>query len=491
MQKAQYNYNENMKFSMWIVNDWLEAFEPKPRIMRGEMRIKGVRYFAEGIEPEEDLLYVGHADDFIQSGERGVICANGEDLILLNTEDEFQVFNEIQRMLEFYNDWENSIIRAIEESLSIDEILQMSLPVFRTTILVTDASHSLLGMRNYPLKPDYYAMENGHLSSQDVLMLNDILQQYSDHHGPYIVDGGHETKDIIRNFYARNGDLIGWFVSMEGADHQANSRMHLTEAFCRLLDFWFKINEEGLLFSPQSALFINILDGKETDPALIRFKQEGIGWPGEPSMQLFCIRDIASNRFDLPYLQKALSSSFSAVYCFKYLSDVMIIVNYEKIPEKDFHQTLTDILKRRKLSCGCSYMFRDLFQLPAYYQQALLAVQYGEQKAGTINSCEDYALEYLRHQINANKPLSVSSPGLERLKQQDASAGTEYYRTLAVYLREERDQTKTADILCVHRNTLIYRIKKIEQILETDLEEDRQRFLLLLSFYLEDPEFFR
>ena len=480
-----------MKFSMWIVNDWLEAFEPKPRIMKGEMRIKGVRYFAEGIEPEEDLLYVGHADDFIQSGERGVICANGEDLILLNTEDEFQVFNEIQRMLEFYNDWENGIMRAIEESRSINEILQMSMPVFRTTILVTDASHSLLGIQESANQPDHYTMEDGHLSSQDVIMLNDILQQYSDRHGPYIVDEGYETKDIIRNFYARNGDLIGWFVSMEGADRHVNSRMHLTEVFCRLLDFWFRINEEALLFSPQSALFINILDGKETDSALVRFKQEGIGWQGDPTMQLFCIRDIASNRFDLPYLQKALSSSFSAVYCFKYLSDVMIIVNYDKIQEKDFLRTLTDILKRRKLSCGCSYLFRDLFQLPAYYQQALLAVQYGEQKAGTINRCEDYALEYLRHQINETKPLSVSSPGLERLKQQDASAGTEYYRTLAVYLREERDQTKTADVLCIHRNTLIYRIKKIEQILGADLTDARQRFLLLLSLYLEYPEFFR
>lgn len=491
MQKAQRGYNRRMKFSMWIVNDWLEAFEPKPRIMKGEMQIKGVRYFAEGIEPEEDLLYVGHAGDFIQSGGRGVICANGEDLILLNTEDEFRVFNEIQRMLEFYNDWESGIMRALEEGLAIGEILRMSMPVFRTTILVTDASHSLLGLQESPQKPDHFTMENGHLSTRDVIMLNEILQQYSERHAPYIVDEGHDIKDIVRNFYARNGDLIGWFVSIEGADHHVNSRMHLTEVFCRLLDFWFRINEEALLFSPQSALFINILDGKETDPALVRFKQEGIGWQGEPAMQLFCIRDIASNRFDLPYLQKALSSSFAAVYCFKYLSDVMIIVNYEKIPEEEFLRTLTDILKRRKLSCGCSYPFQDLFQLPAFYQQAQLAMQYGEQRAGKINRCEDHALEYLRHQINEKKPLSVSAPGLEKLKQQDASAGTEYYRTLAVYLREERDQTRTAEVLCVHRNTLIYRIKKIEQILGMDLGDVRLRFLLLLSFYLEDPEFFR
>ena len=480
-----------MKFSMWIVNDWLEAFEPKPRITRGEMDIKGVRYFAEGIEPEEDLLYVGHAEDFISTGGTGVICANGEDMILLDTEDEYEIFNEIQRMLEFYNDWENGIIRAIEESRPLEELLEMTAPVLNTTILVTDSSHSMLGMCELPQKSDYYKMEDGHLSSRDVIMLNEILQQYTDRNGPYIVNGGHEIEDIIRNFYARNGELIGWFVSMEGADRHANSRIQLTEVFCRLLDFWFRINEEALLFSPQSALFINILDGQETDPAMIRFRQEGIGWADDPPLQLFVIRDLASGQLDLQYLQRALSTSFSAVYCFKYLSDVIVIANYAKITEKEFLPQFSDALKKRKTCCGCSYIFHDLPNLQIYYRQAQLALQYGEQKNGAINRCEDHALEYLRHQINDNVPLSISAPGLETLKQYDASAGTEYYRTLEVYLREERDQTKTANILCIHRNTLIYRIKKLEELLGTDLDDDRQRFLLLLSLFLEDPEFFR
>lgn len=491
VQKAQEVYNQDMKFSMWIVNDWLEPFAPKPRITRGDMNIKGVRYFAEGIEPEEDLLYVGHAEDFISTGGTGVICANGEDLILLDTEDEYVIFNELHRMLEFYNDWENGIIRAIEESRPIGELLEMTLPVLNTTILITDSSHSMLGIRELPQRPDYYKMEDGHLSTQDVIMLNEILQQYTDRHGPYIVNGGHATQDIIRNFYARNGELIGWFVSMEGADQHVNSRMHLTEVFCRLLDFWFKINEEALLFSPQSALFIHILDGQETDPALIRFKQEGIGWADDPPLQLFVVRDLPSGQLDLQYLQRALSTSFSAVYCFKYLSDVLVIANYAKITEQEFLDQFADALRKRKTCCGSSYVFHDLPNLQLYYRQAQLALQYGEQKNGSINRCEDHALEYLRHQINDNVPLSISAPGLEALKRYDASAGTEYYRTLAVYLREERDQTKTANILCIHRNTLIYRIKKLEELLGTDLDDERQRFFLLFSLYLEDPEFFR
>ena len=85
--------------------------------------------------------------------------------------------------------------------------------------------------------------------------------------------------------------------------------------------------------------------------------------------------------------------------------------------------------------------------------------------------------------------IPFSAPAAEKLKQYDAAAGTEYYRTLAVYLLQERDQTKTAEILCIHRNTLIYRIKKIESLINTDLDDARNRFALLLSFFITDPDF--
>ena len=193
----------------------------------------------------------------------------------------------------------------------------------------------------------------------------------------------------------------------------------------------------------------------------------------------------------MQYLQRALSSSFSAVYCFKYLSDLLLIVNYDKITEKKFLQELSDALKKRKMCCGSSYRFKDLQQLPVYYKQAQLALQYGSTKPGAVNRCEDFTLEYVRHQINDQLEIPFSVPAMEKLKQYDATAGTEYYRTLAVYLLQERDQTKTAEILCIHRNTLIYRLKKIESLINIDLDDSRNRFALLLSFFVSEPDFLR
>ena len=475
---------------MWIVTDWLERFLPEARITQGKMRIKGVRYFSEGIKPEEDLLYVGHATDFISTRKEGVICANGEDMILLDFEDAYVVFNEIQRMVEFYNDWEMGIMRAIDEGASLTEILELTLPVLDATILVTDAGHSELGIAHHPTERPHFNLIDGHLSSEDVIRLNAILQQHSDRHGPYLLDDGSQSLDIIRNFHAKNGELIGWFVAMEAGEFHRESRMQLSEAFCHLLDFWFKINESALLFSPQSSLFINILDGKETDLATIHYKQEGIGWEGNPEMQLFVVDPAASTPLDIQYLQKALSSSFSAVYCFRYAADILIIVNYSRISRDEFSVQLASALKKRKTFCGSSFCFRELRELATYYRQAELALRYGDHIPGTINHCEDFTLEYIRQQINESLTVSILSPVLDTLKQYDASAGTEYYKTLGVYLLNERDQTKAADILCVHRNTLIYRIKKIESVISIDLNDSRKRFAVLLSYYISDPEFF-
>ena len=276
---------------------------------------------------------------------------------------------------------------------------------------------------------------------------------------------------------------------MEGGERHVQSNLQLVEAFCHLLDFWFKINESALLLSPQSALFIDILEGKESDPGIIRFKQEGIGWQGDPELQLFCISDSSLTQLDLQFLQKALSSTFSAIYCFKYLASVLVIVNYDKISKKDFSRLFSDTLRKRKVYCGGSYRFRDLQNLLTYYKQADLSCQYGETTPGTINFCEDYSLEYIRHQINENLTVQMLSPVSDTLNQYDAASGTEYYKTLGVYLLNERDQTRAADILCIHRNTLIYRIKKIESLIQTDLDDSRKRFSILMSYYINDPGF--
>jgi DNA-binding PucR family transcriptional regulator len=53
--------------------------------------------------------------------------------------------------------------------------------------------------------------------------------------------------------------------------------------------------------------------------------------------------------------------------------------------------------------------------------------------------------------------------------------------TLIVYLDQNQNIKKTADALHIHINTLTYRLKRIEEILLTDLNDGQQLFNIHLA----------
>ena len=78
--------------------------------------------------------------------------------------------------------------------------------------------------------------------------------------------------------------------------------------------------------------------------------------------------------------------------------------------------------------------------------------------------------------------VNLIHPEVTRLAEYDAVHHTEFARTLEVWLAKERSQAKTAAALHLHRNTLTYRLQRIRELLECDLEDDDTRLHLLLSF---------
>ena len=67
----------------------------------------------------------------------------------------------------------------------------------------------------------------------------------------------------------------------------------------------------------------------------------------------------------------------------------------------------------------------------------------------------------------------------------DLQHNANYIRLLAVYLHCERNASIAAKMLHVHRNTVLYHIEKIEDILEISFEEMliRENILMALEAY--------
>lgn len=68
------------------------------------------------------------------------------------------------------------------------------------------------------------------------------------------------------------------------------------------------------------------------------------------------------------------------------------------------------------------------------------------------------------------------------LMAQDKKNGTELLNNLEIYLREHGNLGKAAEVLYVHRNTMKYRITRIQEILQCDLEDANTCFNLSLAY---------
>ncbi len=75
-------------------------------------------------------------------------------------------------------------------------------------------------------------------------------------------------------------------------------------------------------------------------------------------------------------------------------------------------------------------------------------------------------------------------PALQKLKKWDFENGTQYLETLYEFLLCGGNFTNTALRLDLHRNTVIYRISKIEELIDVDIYNMENVKLLLLSYLI-------
>lgn len=100
---------------------------------------------------------------------------------------------------------------------------------------------------------------------------------------------------------------------------------------------------------------------------------------------------------------------------------------------------------------------------------------------------EKHAFHYFFHQASQEMlPEMLCAPQLLKLIEYDKEHDTEFTYTLQRYLINERNIKITASELHIHRSTMNYRISRLKELLEIDLENSENRLYLLNSFYMLD-----
>lgn len=199
---------------------------------------------------------------------------------------------------------------------------------------------------------------------------------------------------------------------------------------------------------------------------------------------------ISSNLYE--YLYQAFSEKGSSFLASTYSNHVIGI-----FPDKDFSDT-TELFSKTidyvcqtypKLTCniGIGLAISDITKLKQSYEQAAECINYcNKLKLNHQHLHYDQLGLYQLFSDLKQTPLyeTFVENQLGVLIRYDADNHTQLLETLFLYLQNNCNILHTADAAYAHRNTIKYRISRIEELLQVDLQNASVRLNLHLALYL-------
>ena len=140
-------------------------------------------------------------------------------------------------------------------------------------------------------------------------------------------------------------------------------------------------------------------------------------------------------------------------------------------------KSLLDRLSRNR-TIGISNPLVDSSRAPAAAREALWALAGASADSPIMTYEEASPLPALQSQEEAQ---ALVSRVLGSLIEYDAANGSDLVHSLSVFLETRRSWQRCAEVLNVHRQTVIYRMRRIEQLTERKLSETSDLAILWLA----------
>ncbi|WP_066249037.1 PucR family transcriptional regulator [Neobacillus drentensis] len=200
----------------------------------------------------------------------------------------------------------------------------------------------------------------------------------------------------------------------------------------------------------------------------------------------------------LSAIEAQISGTVETLIVFPFQDQIIVLledgenrtVNQRKKHVAEIAHQLIKLLSSHFSYCrffiGVGKWYQDSTHLNKSYQEAKMALQFGRIWFKNKNVCHINDLGALRLliQIHQEVLLDYSEEYLLPLIDSDRESGTEYIKTLQLYIQQKGRINDVSEALFVHPNTLRNRIKKIEEITGIDLQDPEEFMNLMIAVKL-------
>ena len=473
---------------MWILAEWLKEYEPETLIKNGERILTNVRLFTDGLHTEPSCVYIGTMKDFIDSESDRVICVSGQDMILLNTNDINSTFNSILAAFDWHNSWSEDLKRKTFAGISLDQFLNEAYKIFKSPVLIADPGFAVKAragtVEEYSDNMNIDSvLKNGTMLLDTLIKLNKdsrLRQRLSDAYYYNSEQQGFPT--LIKNIFIGNTH-VGWLVMITKTDPPETYIRHMFEELGEIAQLWACLNPDERSLLSFDDIFPRMLSGEKITAGDLTYFSL-LGWKEEDEKFLYIIKG-RDNENNFSQIRSRLDNYLHAGAVTVYENNPVIIINTALLCAADAQGYLKDFMEQTDSFCVKGPGFTDYHQIPGIFRVCRKMLELSGKERAMIYKYEDLAGAYAACLVRENSAADLVNPALYALKAYDAQNKTDFYETLKVYLICERNLVKTASRLFIHRNSLVYRIRRICEITGLDLDDEQVRMHVLMSYYLD------
>lgn len=418
---------------------------------------------------------------------------------LENLEEIAEFMNDMQEIFDTADGWEKKIHDLMLEHAGMERLLQVTSEFLQNPLTVIGLDFTFVaeaGSKYLPPRARLYTDEGLNVEYVNALLQNETYREMADTHEtvmfPAYISG---CRSMNRNLFVD-----------EKATHRlilTECRVEITQGVICVLDILSEKLEFLLAHEEEETdpdrdieqIFVRVLSDRTADYMQISRELSELGWGGNHEYMCLILQITYLNQQNLStkaicrYIKKKLGDSVS----FLYQDEIVVFFDLTRLGmnQEEVAGKLVYFIRDTYLKAGYSRVMTGHMNLRRQYVQAKTALDVGSRKKPYlwIHYFSQVAMTYILEQATRRLPgTMICHEGLLELKKHDEENQTQYMETLRAYLEQHLSATQAARELFIHRSTFLYRLDRIREILQSDLDDPEEVFYLELSFRLLEQE---
>lgn len=390
---------------------------------------------------------------------------NVKSLIIMNTTDitQDELRSTIYSIKTKYDTWSNKLLYAIIDELGLLEFLKIGSEMFPCPICIENLYGQIMAESAFSFSRP---------------------------------EKDNQKRNSSTFFIMCNSKRFALFKMIESETNITNGQKYVAKYFVSLLEMYFSnLHSKGVESGYTAALISQLIDGTDVDRSFVEFYLSKLGWNTNDKFCVIAVdhKETEINPHYLTSLSFEIKEKFPKMLFYSDNKKIFLILNLKNYElYEDLLTQLDGFAQTHGLYMGISSLFSDFMHLKRYCDEATYVIN---KASNDVFSChviqyesvqEFYLEEYL---LSARDDFGdIIDSQIEKLYYFDQGSNQQYIKALYSYILRGSNLSSAARALYIDRNTLLYRLNKISEIIGHDIVKETPNsstcLYYLISCYL-------